>query len=314
MRTCAILSAGLFLVSACSRGAVNAGNAAHGGEVAHPYDLTSGTDVPVAFGDARVTTVNGLAFTPNGRTLYTANWVADRDSTGRQRLRIFEWVFRDGAWQGPTPASFSSAFTDYQPVMAPGGARLYFQSTRPLPGSSAEVLQNIWYVDREGDAWSSPRFAADLNTPAREGYVAALASGAIYFNSDRPGTRGLQDFYRSRALDGGRFEAPTPVLELNTMHSENDLVVDPLGRFVIFNRYVEATKDIDLYIAFPSGPGWAMPRPLDGVNGPGWELTPSISPNGRYFFFTRGMKIFQVDLDTLLYNDEPVRGRRRRAS
>ena len=196
--------------------------------------------------------------------------------------------------------------------MAPGGSRLYFQSTRPVAPGAGEVLQNLWFVDREGGSWSAPRAATALNTPAREGYVAPLTDGTLYFNSDRPGGRGLQDFYRTRALGGDAFAAPVPVAELNTEHSENDLVVDPAGRFVIFNRYVEATREIDLFIAFATGQGWGPPRPLDGVNAVGWELTPSISPNGRYFFFTRRTTIYQIDLAALLYTDDPVPGRRRR--
>ena|SRR5687768_3794095 len=64
----------------------------------HPYELDHPIDQPVPFAAGQVTTVNGLAFTPDGGTLYTANWVADRDSTGRRRLRIFEWHDRDGRW------------------------------------------------------------------------------------------------------------------------------------------------------------------------------------------------------------------------
>jgi len=278
----------------------------------HPYDIDQPVDQPVPFASGQIRTVNGIAFTPDGRTLYTANWVADLDSTGRRRLRIFEWRHRDGAWHGPEPASFSSRYTDYQPVMAPGGSRLYFQSTRPVSSGTGEVMQNLWFVDRDGDTWSSATAATALNTPAREGYAAPLMDGTLYFNSDRPGSRGLQDFYRSRALGGDAFAPPMPVAELNTEHSENDLVVDPAGRFVIFNRYGEATREIDLYIAFATGQGWGAARPLDGVNALGWELTPSISPNGRYFFFTRQSNIYQIDLAALLYTDDPVPGRRRR--
>jgi hypothetical protein len=303
-----------LLGAGCSRGVTpSRGAASDNAPATHPYDVQRPLDTPVAFSDPRITTVNGLAFARDGRTLYTSNWVPDRDSTGRRRLRIFEWRFSDGVWTGPVPASFSSTYTDYQPVFAPNGARLYFQSTRPRPGAAAEVLQNLWFVDRVGDAWSDPRFATDLNTDAREGYVAPLRDGTVYFNSDRPGGRGLQDFYRSQVLPDDRFAPPVRVAELNTVHSENDLTVDPLGRFVIFNRYVEATREIDLYIAFASGDAWGTPRLLDNVNALGWELTPALSPNGRYLFFTRDAAIYQVDVAALLYDDEPVRGRRRRS-
>jgi len=43
------------------------------------------------------------------------------------------------------------------------------------------------------------------------------------------------------------------------------------------------------------------------------ELTPSVSPDGRYFLFTRGGVIQRIELAALIYPDEvPGLGRRRR--
>ncbi|MBC7896237.1 MAG: PD40 domain-containing protein [Cytophagaceae bacterium] len=288
-----------------------AAGCAHAPLVRAPYAVDPPLDRPTIFADSTVTTVNGIAFAHDARTIYVSRWVPDRDSTGRQRLRIFEHRYVNGGWSQPTPAPFSSAFTDYQPVMSPDGARLYFQSTRPLAPGTGEVLQNLWFVERRGDGWGPARPIDELNTGSREGYAAPLIDGTLYFNSDRPGGRGLQDFYRAR-WEAGRYSPPVPVRELNTPDSENDLVVDPRGRFVIFNRYIEATRGIDLYVAFRDGDDWGTPRKLDAVNGPEWELTPSISPDGRYFFYTVNTVIHQVDLAALFYEDEPVPGRLRR--
>ena len=296
----------LALVGGCA-----AGGRAAGGALA-PWGVAARLDHPAPFADGRVRTVNGIAFTPDGRRLYVSDWVEARDATGRRRLRIFEWRHEGGRWVGPHAVAFGSAYTDYQPVMHPDGSRLYFQSTRPAPGDTAETLQNLWVVERVGDGWSAPRELTALNSPAREGYAAPLADGTLYFNSDRPGGRGLQDFYRARLVDG-RWTPPVPVDELNTADGENDLFVDPRGRFVIFNRYVDSTRAIDLYVAFRAPDGrWGVPRPLDAVNGPGWELTPTVTPDGRYFLFTRDARIHRVELVSLLYRDEPVPGRLRR--
>ncbi len=54
--------------------------------------------------------------------------------------------------------------------------------------------------------------------------------------------------------------------ELNSPHSENDLFVDYEERFVIFNRYVDSTASIDLYIAFRQGSRWGLPRRLDDID------------------------------------------------
>jgi hypothetical protein len=271
---------------------------------------------PSVFADGRITTVNGIAFDEAGTSLFVSAWQPDLDSRGRRRARIQEWRHDGRDWTGPFPAPFSSRYTDYQPVYSPDRRRLYFQSTRPVPGDTVEVLQDLWFVERSGTGWSGPRFLAELNTEAREGYPAPLADGTLYFNSDRPGGRGLQDFYRARQVDG-RFLPPEPVAELNTPDSENDLFVDPRGRFLIFNRFIEATRSIDLYITFPTGEGWGPPRLLDNVNDTtpaAWELTPSVSPDGRFFFYTCDGVIRRVDLGALIYPDEvPGLGRRKRA-
>lgn len=66
----------------------------------------------------------------------------------------------------------------------------------------------------------------------------------------------------------------------------HDLVVDPDERFIIFNRYVDATRTLDLFISFRQGNEWSEPRALSDLNEDDrWELTPTLSPNGRHFFF-----------------------------
>ena len=280
-----------------------------------PYAIEGPLDRPVPFAGGRITTINGIAFDESGASLFVAVWQPDLDPRGRRRLRIQEWRHDGRDWTGPFIPSFSSRDTDYQPVYSPDRRRLYFQSTRPVPGDTVEVLQNLWFVDRSGAGWSEPRFIAELNTAAREGYVAPLADGTLYFNSDRPGGRGLQDFYRARRV-AGQLLPPEPVTELNTADSENDLFVDPGGRFLIFNRFIESTRSVDLYVSFPAGSGWGSPRPLDNLNdttAAAWELTPSVSPDGRYFFYTVDGTIMQLELGALIYEDElPGVGRRRR--
>ena len=263
-----------------------------------------------------IVTVNGIAFDQEERSLFVAVWQPDRTPEGRRRLRIVEWRNENGNWTGPLAAPFSrTPYTDYQPVYSHDRQRLYFQSTRPLPGDSVEVRQNLWYVDRTATGWSEPRYIDALNTPYIEGYAAPTANGVLYFNSNRPGGLGSQDVYRSR-VSGDRYSAPEPVMELNSADGENDLVVDPRERFVIFNRFRNADRSIDLFIAFRSGNGWGPARKLNNVNDTmptAWELTPSISPDGRRFYYTMRDTIRQVPLASLIYEDEmPGFGVRRR--
>ena len=91
---------------------------------------------------------------------------------------------------------------------------------------------------------------------------------------------------------------------MNSSDAENDLVVDPDQRFIIFNRYEDAAKGLDLFISFNREGSWSQPVSLDQINtSEDWELTPTLSPDGRYFFYELNGKIMQYDLDELLQSD-----------
>jgi Tol biopolymer transport system component len=209
-------------------------------------------------------------------------------------------------WGPPQAVSFSREFTDYQPVLSPDGSRLFFTSTRPLPGTTAEVRQNIWFVDRDRDGWQAPRLARGLATSGWDGYAVPTRTGRLYFVSDRSGGLGATDIWMADPVSDGEYAAPVNVAALNSTDSDSDLVVDPEERFIIFHRFVEAANDIDLWIAFRVGDEWSAPRLLDGANGAGWELSPTVSSDGRAFFFARDSEIYTADLCALLRESEQL--------
>jgi hypothetical protein len=61
---------------------------------------------------------------------------------------------------------------------------------------------------------------------------------------------------------------------------------------------------MDFWIAFRAGGVWRAPRLLGEVNGPGWELSPTVSPDGRYFFFNRDGVVYQIDFCALVRAEE----------
>ncbi|MEQ8808236.1 MAG: hypothetical protein RIE59_04140, partial [Imperialibacter sp.] len=83
---------------------------------------------------------------------------------------------------------------------------------------------------------------------------------------------------------------------LNTADSENDLTIDPQERFVVFNRYLFDTNEVDLFISNNQGGSWTAPVPLDKINQAGvWELTPTLPAGGTYLLLEVDGKI-QVSL------------------
>ncbi|MEQ8532460.1 MAG: hypothetical protein RIB86_11440, partial [Imperialibacter sp.] len=192
--------------------------------------------------------------------------------------------------------SFESRFNDYHPIISPDGKWVYFNSDRPPPGEilPAEKM-NIWRVAIRSNAFSTPEYLTDINTEHHESYPSVTGEGVLYFNSDRPGGKGSMDFYRASPIGNG-FSAPELVAALNTADSENDLTIDPQERFVVFNRYLFDTNEVDLFISNNQGGSWTAPVPLDKINQADvWELTPTLSPGGTYLLIEVDGKI-QVSL------------------
>lgn len=269
-----------------------------------PYASDTAIPHPRSYEEGVLTTVNGITFEAGGRTLYVSRWVDGKDYRGKPRARIFRHTWADGRWSPPEPVSFSRRFTDYQPVLSPDGSRLFFTSTRPLPGSETETRQNVWFVERTAAGWGEPQVVAALTTPGWDGHAVAVRSGRLYYVSERPGGRGGTDIWMAEEAADGTYGGPVNVAAVSSQDGDSDLFVDPDERFMIFNRFVEATGSIDLWIAFGSNGDWQPPRPLDAANGPGWELSPTVTPDGRYLFFQRDGILQQIDLDRVLQAEE----------
>ncbi|MGE0556317.1 MAG: hypothetical protein AB7R55_23050, partial [Gemmatimonadales bacterium] len=84
----------------------------------------------------------------------------------------------------------------------------------------------------------------------------------------------------------------------------SDIFVDAEERFLVFHRYVDSTRAVDLWIAFRTDGTWGAPRLLDGVNGPGWELSPTVAAGGRELFFQREGTIYRASFCGLLAPEE----------
>jgi Tol biopolymer transport system component len=259
---------------------------------------------PEIFHGSTLQTNNGLSFTQDQQTLYLSRYTLDKDSTGNAFIKIFESHWKNGAWTTPQPVSFNnpSAPFEYHPVLSPDGKRLFYNSCAAEPGSSLKYHSNnnIWYVDKLPDnTWSKPVMIDALATNAYDDYVSVTRSGDLYFRSDRPGGRGGGDIYLSQ-YHNGQYQKPTPVETLNSADDENDLCVDPDERFLIFNRYINSNGEIQLYISRKVGETWSSPKLLTRIEKrENWELTPTLSPDGKYFYYEVNSNICRVEMAAL---------------
>ncbi len=267
-----------------------------------PYSLSYKLTEPIEFANGVITTSNGISFSNDGVVLYTSKPIQKAFNNGRAFSAIYKYTYKEGKWNGPEQVKFSMEIDAYHPVLSPNNSKLFFNSRSHPDSLDKYIPHNIWYVTKTSSGWSIPKMVKTINEKSYDSYPSIAKNGNLYFNSDRGGGKGSMDIYVSRFVNGA-YQRPENILEVNTDQSENDLVVDPNEKFIIFNRYIDSTRALDLYISKKEEKGWGKPIALSKINSPDkWELTPSLSSDGKYFFYELDGKIMQIDLSVVLAN------------
>lgn len=224
------------------------------------------------------------AFTPDGNTLYFV-----RSTPNFNFWTILISHFEHGRWTAPEVALFSGQYSDADPFITADGARFYFISNRPVSEKSTPDL-DIWMMEKTVAGWSEPKnLGAPINSPGNEWYPTIAANGTIYFGSDRAGGKGRTDIYRSRLINGKYAEAQNLGDAINTQFNEFEPLIAPDESFLIFmaGGRADSAGGFDLCISYNRDGSWTKPAHLGNkINSSGNEYSPTISPDGKYFFWT----------------------------
>ncbi len=248
-------------------------------------------DTPVVFAPGDVSTsareIN-VVVSPQGDELYYTRVVDGRASLFVRRLT-------HDAWTPPTRLTLVAGQPDADiadPALSPDGQRLYFVS-----GAQNDLFQpgngNIWVSRREGDRWSDAVvLPAPVNSDAAEYYPVVVADGSLYFSSNRPGGVGDLDLYRAqRRRDADDFEAPVNLgAPVNTAQTEVDAYVAPDERMLIVSARRDGNRGaLDLYVSVrqPDGAWGPLTHMGDVINTELTDYCPMVTPDGRFFFFSR---------------------------
>lgn len=241
-----------------------------------------------------------VLFAPGIVSTDTAEWSTAVTPDG---LEVFFGLFAEGStyilhmksvrgrWTEPAVASFSGKYPDYDLTMSPNGNRVYFTSLRPASGVGPQIdSPDVWYVDRTEQGWGDPvRLPEPINTDGWELYPSESRDGFLYFFSSRPGGFGSFDVYRA-AMEGDELGQPANLgPAVNTERGETDAYISPDGDYLVFSsKRDQGFGDSDLYVSFKlPDHTWTKARNLGApVNTEHREFCPSVSPDGKYLFFT----------------------------
>jgi Tol biopolymer transport system component len=254
--------------------------------------------VPEVFAPGIVSTRIGefnAAFSPDGKEFY----FSVNERSGRETMKFM--TCKNDQWTPPQPVSFVSPQNDCDPLFSFDGRRLYFISTRPKKDRAGSRDWDIWYVEKTDTGWSEPiNIGPPVNSEVDEYYVSLTQDGTIYFASNRAGGLGSFDIYRSRFVDGQYMKPENLGDSINTRHLEHDPFIAPDESYLLFTSVdrPEGFGTGDLYISSRKKDGtWTKSKNLGkAFNSSGYDFCPIVSPDGKYFFFTRKGDIYWASM------------------
>lgn len=245
---------------------------------------------PVLFAPGVVSTdaieLNGV-FTPDMREFFFARG-------GDGQPTIFHSRLTGNTWTAPRelplyPGQARALAVDM--AVSPDGNELFFLGNYRRDAAGA-ANTDIWRSRRVNGTWTTAEIVpAPVSTDAREIYSTVVGDGSLYFISDRPGSVGGTSVYRAQRLAGGNFA--TPVLVPPPINGESgvgDPFVSPDEKYMIFvSRRAPNLGAGDLFISFRRNDGgWNEPVHLGNtVNTDKTDFCPFVTPDGKYFFFSR---------------------------
>lgn len=201
-------------------------------------------------------------------------------------------ALEDGRWT-ERPATTLDELYPYNFTVSPDGTTLYFSSVHARDDRSQLLPKaNIWVARRSPEGWATPRMLPfPINTEGPDAYPTVTRDNTLYFMSVRDGGFGKDDVYRSRLKDGRYTNLEHLAAPVNTEYSEVDVFIAPDESYLIFcSDRPGGYGAFDLYVTFREDDGaWTLPVNMGPkINSAGYQFRPSVTPDGKYFFFTRG--------------------------
>lgn len=218
------------------------------------------------------------------------------------------WFTRMGpeGWNPPEILPLTKSMGARSPTFSPDGKTLYFTSSDPTADPQLKPKPQLLFKSTRLDGvWKKPTPVSGL-FPERTG-KGAMASfcfarnGSVYYDLGQPTESGQWNWkIYTMALVDGHYQPP---IELGDGINVGPLNwcpwIAPDESYLIWSSHREGEfGNGDLYISFKT-PAGAWHKPVNmgqAINTSSQERFPSVSPDGKYLFFTR-------HLDSISNND-----------
>ncbi|MEM9153067.1 MAG: hypothetical protein AAGB19_21810, partial [Cyanobacteria bacterium P01_F01_bin.3] len=284
-----LIGAGL-MVAACSAS-----------EPAEPTRVLPDAPEPTAF-----TRAYSMTESPDGLRFYVQE---DGDTTLMKVIRP-----EGKGWSEP---EIVSALPARRTLNGPHFSRFdemfYFSSDAPVPGREGNTDINIWRAPYLGEGQfgeAEPLAMFELNTGANETDTATTKDGTLYFVTNHTHAGGgSYDIMEAKEASDGSWTLKVMPEGVNDMRTDDHLVVDPEGQWMIFYSHRSPKMGyVDLWISERNSSGEWQPAENLGpfLNTEGIEFGAGLSWDGKTFFFSQEGHLYEVPLSAVLTADRTL--------
>ena len=264
------------------------------------------TDIPLVFAPDTISIDNhgsaSITFSPNMTELFF-----NRRKPGESH-NLYTMKLTDGKWSKPEPASFSTnkAYLDFHPRYNPKGNRLYFGSTRPT-GDTATTSNtrrrlHQWYVEKdESGDWSEPML---MGKPFADIYIMGAVPSEndnLYFTSGKGAGAEDEGIYYAINQNGqyASIERMGDAINTNGKWIAHPYIAPDESYLIYDSEKATEPDNGDLFISFNHNGAWSEPYSLGSeINTEKGEGAATVSPDGKYLFFSRSEKKIREDEST----------------
>ena len=208
---------------------------------------------------------HACSFSPDGRLFVFSRY---------PEKKSYIMVFNNGQWSDPKEAFFDGK----EASLSPYNDKVFYYRNG-----------EIYYNEKTVSGWSNAISAGDsINTKEMEYYPSVTYDGTLFFSRNGKWDEG---YIMYSTLKNGKYSTPVNIgLPINTQGALHAYVA-PDKSYMIFNSPREGSHTkLDLWISFSNTDGsWTKPQNLGKEINSGADaiLCPTITPDGKYMFFTK---------------------------
>jgi hypothetical protein len=179
-------------------------------------------------------------------------------------------------WKSPDTSYFAKNYNANHLAISPTGDTILF-----IKDPSPTDNYDLYMTTLDGNDWTEPvKLPSPINSEYNDWYPCYTNSGNIYFGREHNG------LYKTNLND-----EESAVVKI-TDWIEGEFFVSPDEDYIVFasgTKFTTLYGKWDIFVTFKKDDGtWTYPKNLgNSVNSGVFDYDPTISPDGRYIFYTK---------------------------